>query len=202
MKKILNVLLFIILSCTLTIAQKYKTKNEVKGAQIGDTVSDFMAINQDNQIYSLSDGLKKGPVVLMFYRGQWCPVCNRYLKNLQDSLQLIYDKGATVIAISPEKPEYLNMTKDKTGAKFTLLYDEGFKISEAFDVLFKPGNFTIFTYNFVADANLKKAQSDDSQRLPIPATFIISTNHKIIWRQFNPNYKIRAYVKEILNHLQ
>ncbi|PJB59866.1 MAG: alkyl hydroperoxide reductase, partial [Bacteroidetes bacterium CG_4_9_14_3_um_filter_41_19] len=132
-----------------------------------------------------SEALKKGPVVVIFYRGQWCPVCNKHLSHLQDSLQLIYEKGATVIAVSPEQSEFLKRTAEKTHASFSLLYDEGYKISDLFDVTFKPDTMTTIMYNTLLSANLKKANTDDSQRLPIPATFIIGTDGKIVWRHFD-----------------
>lgn len=134
---------------------------------------------------------------MIFYRGFWCPVCNRHLGKIQDSLKLITEKGAVVIAVSPEKPEFLDKMSEKTGAQFTLLYDEDYKIADAYDVTFKPTSIEIFSYNFVG-AKLKETHSDDSQRLPIPATYIISQDGKIAWRQFDPNYKNRSTVNDIL----
>lgn len=60
----------------------------------------------------------------------------------------------------------------------------------------------LFVYNTVLNAKLKKTHSDDSQRLPIPATYIINKDGIIIWRQFDPNYKKRSNVSEILEALQ
>jgi peroxiredoxin len=174
---------------------------EPKGLNIGGSTPLFTALTQDSSNYSLADSLKKGPVVLIFYRGQWCPVCNRHLSNLQDSLKLIYDKGATVIAVSPEKPLLLNKTAEKTGAQFTLLYDKDYKICDAFDVTFQPEKKTRFIYNNALGADLKNAHSDDSERLPVPATFVINKEGIIVWRQFDINYKNRSNVDDILKHL-
>jgi len=114
---------------------------------------------------------------------------------------LIEQTGAKVIAISPEKPEYLDKMSEKSGATFTLLYDEGYKIADAYDVTFNPTSMQLFTYNVILGGKLKKTHSDDSQRLPIPATYIINEEGIIIWRQFNPDYKSRASVREILDVL-
>lgn len=179
----------------------YKKVNEAKGLQIGEIVSDFSALDLHDNTFTLSEALKNGPVVVIFYRGQWCPVCNKHLSTLQDSLQLIYDKGATVIAISPEKSEFLKRTAEKTHASFSLLYDEGYKISDLFDVTFKPDSLTTVMYNTLLGANLKKANTDDSQRLPIPATFIIGTDGKIVWRHFDPDYKKRSKVIDIIDNI-
>ncbi|PKP51506.1 MAG: alkyl hydroperoxide reductase [Bacteroidetes bacterium HGW-Bacteroidetes-1] len=179
----------------------YKTVKAAKGLQIGDSVKDFSAIDLHDSTFTLSEALKKGPVVVIFYRGQWCPVCNKHLSHLQDSLQMIYEKGATVIAVSPEQSEFLKRTAEKTHASFSLLYDEDYRISDLFDVTFKPDTMTTIMYNTLLGANLKKANTDDSQRLPIPATFIIGTDGKIIWRHFDPDYKKRSTAKQIIENL-
>ncbi len=179
------------------------TKNvtDAKGLAVGDSIINFTAKDLNDSLFDLKAALKKGPVVVIFYRGQWCPICNRHLSNLQDSLQLIYDKGAQVVAISPEKSEFLKRTAEKTHASFSLLYDEDYKISQQFDVLFLPDALKRITYNTILNANLKTTQSDDSERLPIPATFIIDTNGKIVWRHFDPDYKKRSTVAEILRNI-
>ncbi len=187
---------------TKTMAQtNFKAVNEAKGLLVGSTVNDFTAFDQNGTAFTLSDALKKGPVVVIFYRGQWCPVCNKHLSHLQDSLQIIYEKGATVVAISPEQSEFLKRTAEKTHASFSLLYDEGYRISDLFDVTFKPDSMTVTIYNTMLGANLKKAHSDDSQRLPIPATFIIGKDSKVIWRHFDPNYKKRSTVADIVKNI-
>lgn len=199
MKKFLN---FFGLLCSLgAFAQSYPQADELVGLQVGDTVKSFQAISQDSSLFRLDSALQKGPVVIMFYRGQWCPVCNRHMKKVQDSLGFINETGAQLIAISPEKPEYLTKSAEKTGAIFTLLYDSAYAIGEQFQVVFKPSSVDRLKYNSLLGAKLDQAHSDNSERLPIPATFILNRDGVIIWRHFNPDYKIRASVSEIIQHL-
>lgn len=183
------------------MAQDTKSAQQTKGIQIGSKAPLFTATNLNDEKIALQDLLQKGPVVIIFYRGQWCPICNRHLQSLQDSLQLIYNKGAQVIAISPEKSEFLKKTAEKTNAKFELLYDEGYKIAKAYDVLFKPEFMSRTIYNTFLGANLKNAHSDDSQQLPVPATYIVGQDGKVIWRHFDPDYKKRSSVKDIVANL-
>jgi len=199
--KIMTILLLAFLNSNIMAQTNYKTVKEAKGLQVGETIKDFSAVDLHDSTFTLSEALKKGPVVVIFYRGQWCPVCNKHLSHLQDSLQLIYEKGATVIAVSPEQSEFLKRTAEKTHASFSLLYDEGYKISDLFDVTFKPDTMTTIMYNTLLGANLKKANTDDSQRLPIPATFIIGTDGKIVWRHFDPDYKKRSTTKQIIENI-
>jgi peroxiredoxin len=200
-KVFLALLLFFISFYTMKSQNTYRTATTAKGLQVGDTVNDFTATDLHGNIYQLSSALKNGPVVVIFYRGHWCPYCNQHLKNLQDSLSLIYEKGVSVVAISPEKSEFLKMTAEKTGAEFSLLYDEGYHLSDLFDLTFRPDSLTRVIYNTVLGADLKNAHSDESQQLPIPATFIINQNHTILWRHFDPDYKKRSTIPDIVKNL-
>lgn len=201
MKKI--ILFFILMTIiSATHAQKSRNAKDAKGLSAGQMAPLFKAMDADSNLFILEDALEESPVVLIFYRGFWCPVCNKHLGSIQDSLKMIEEAGARVIAISPEKPEYLDVMAEKTGAEFTLLYDEGYKIADAFDVTFKPTSMQLFTYNTVLNGKLKDTHSDNAQLLPIPATYIINVAGKIIWRQFDPNYKNRASVEEILAALK
>ena len=89
-----------------------------EGLFLSSKAPDFKAKDQNGEEIKLKDLLKKGKVVLVFYRGQWCPYCNKELSRLQDSLQLIKDKGATLLAVSPELPENVSKTVEKTKAEF------------------------------------------------------------------------------------
>jgi peroxiredoxin len=199
--KSLIILFAAIIMGTIVYSQNTRSAEEAKGIVIGVKAPEFRAIDADSNIFILTETLKSGTVVLIFYRGFWCPVCNKHLEQIQDSLKLLTKKGVTVIAVSPEKPEYLKKMADKTGAKFKLLYDEGYKIADAYDVTFSPKKSELVIYNTALGANLKETHSDDSQRLPIPATYIIDKNGTIVWRQFDPDYKKRSSVKDIIDNL-
>lgn len=179
----------------------FRTAKEAKGLQKGEKVPNFRALDLQGELFDLKESLKKGPLVLIFYRGHWCPICNAHLKNLENNLKKIYDKGAQVVAISPEKSEFLKRTAEKTDVSFRLLHDAGYAISKLFDVHFKPSTLHKVAYNTLLGANLKEAHSDESGQLPIPATFILDTSGTIVWRHFDPDYKKRASIKDILGHI-
>lgn len=182
-------------------AQVAQDAEKVKGLSVGDTIPFFHALTQDSTQFTIKDTLENKPVVLIFYRGQWCPICNRHLSNIQDSLNLIKAKGAQVIAVSPEKPEYGKKMQDKTGADFVLLYDENYEIGLGFKVIFSLDSGTALKYNKLLGANLKEAHTLPDELLPVPATFVISKEGVILWRQLNPNYRIRSNVKDIIENL-
>ena len=174
---------------------------QAKDLEVGLKVSDFSAKDIFDKTHTLSNLTKNGNVVLIFIRGQWCPFCNKHLKALQKQFHKIYEEGASVVVVTPEKSEFIKKTIEKTNAEFTILYDEDYKIAEAFDVLFLPNKMMRVVYNVALGAKLKESHSDNSEQLPIPATFIISKEMKLKWRHFNPDYKKRSKMEDILANL-
>ncbi|MFY1048316.1 redoxin domain-containing protein [Chryseobacterium sp. GP-SGM7] len=175
------------------------TLDEVKGKMVGETIPNFMAKDQFEKTFSLSQEKKK--TVLVFIRGQWCPYCNKYIESLQNLAPELQSKNARLVVISPEKPEFIEKTISKTKTTYSVLYDENYRIAELFDVLYMPEKKTIDFYEKHLGDDFKKSRSDDSSRLPVSATYILDENQKIIWRHFNPDYKERASLEDILKQL-
>src|ERR1700741_2216266 len=113
MKKIIHLITFLFLSYFLT------AQEAPEGLFLNSKAPDFKAKDQNGNEVRLKDLIKKGNVVLVFYRGQWCPYCNKQLSRLKDSLHLIKAKGATLIAVTPEKPESVAITVEKTKAEYS-----------------------------------------------------------------------------------
>jgi len=178
-------------------------KGDPKGLPVGTAAPDFRISDQDEQPFALKDALKDGPVVLIFYRGHWCPICNRHLNALQDSLSQLTDRGATVIAISPQKSEFLKRTQEKVNAGFRLLSDTDHAVAQAYGVNFEPSATERGMYNTMLGADFKQshADGDGDVQLPVPATYVISKDGKVKWRHFDTDYKKRAAIRDIAAHL-
>lgn len=133
------VILSVFTLCSALHAQgDFNSIDEAKGLPLGTKLANFTASDHEGSNFELFEALADGPLVLFFYRGNWCPVCNRHLSELEANLELIYQQGARVVAVSPERPELMEKTVKKTKASFTLLYDEGNQIAERFDVAYMP----------------------------------------------------------------
>ncbi len=193
MKKIF---LFVLMLTTVALF----SQEAPEGLFIGSKAPDFKGKDQNNNDIKLKDLLKKGKVVLVFYRGQWCPYCNKQLSALQDSLQQIIDKGATLLAISPEKTEMIDKTVEKTKAEFSILHDKDLKIMKAYDVDFEVPENTVTRYRN-AGLDLEKLNGENGANLPVPAVYIIDKESTITYRFFDKDYKKRPSVKDILDNL-
>lgn len=170
------------------------------GLSVGDAAPDFSGVNQNGKKIQLKESLKSGPVVIFFYRGEWCPYCNKQLKSLQDSLKYITDKGAGIIAITPENTENRNLTIEKTKATFNILSDDHSKIMHAYNVAFELDEKTTQAYKGYGVV-LSERNGTNGEEIPVPAVYIVNKEGKIIYRYFNPDYTKRASVKEIVSHL-
>ena len=171
-----------------------------EGLFIASKAPDFRAKDQHGTEIRLKDLLKEGKVVLVFYRGHWCPYCNKELSRFQDSLQLIKDKGATLVAVSPEIPENVEKTVEKTKAEYSILYDEKLKIMKAYDVEFELQENVLTRYRN-SGLDIEKLNGSNGKYLPVPAVFIIDKESTIIYRFFELDYKKRPSVKDLLDYL-
>ncbi len=170
------------------------------GLNVNDKAPSFEAKDQAGKKISLKDELKNGAVVLIFYRGQWCPYCNKQLKRLEDSLSLIKAKGATLIAVTPEKQENISKTIEKTKASYPILFDNGLKIMKDYDVVFTVDDKTVEKYKgYGVDFN--EVNGSNGAHLPVPAVYVINKEGVIVFKHFDPNYTKRASVQDILDHL-
>ena len=171
------------------------------GLKVGDVAPNFVASDAEGNRIALAEELKNGPVVIIFYRGEWCPVCNRYLSNFQDSLSYVINAGAKVLAVTPEKPVSAVKMIEKTGATFTVIPDPTEEIMQSFDVKFNVTQAYQQKINNALEADIASNNGKKEAVLPVPATFIISREGVIVYRQFDLDYHIRASVRDIIDNL-
>ena len=196
---IIKPILFYSLFLLLMLAFTSKGE-EPKGLSVGTIAPKFKAIDQFNNSFDLEDQLKKGPVVLMFYRGHWCKYCNRQLEELSDSLGFIIEKGASVVTVTPEIMEFVDETSKKYNNSFRIISDSDMKIMNAYKVRFKVENGTNTKYK-IWGIKLDEFNGDNGPNFPVPATYIINQDGTIKYVFFNENYKKRISVKTILMNL-
>lgn len=167
----------------------------------GDAAIDFSLPNAKGEPTQLSRLLEQGPVVLNFYRGGWCPFCNLEFKSLHDILPQIKQLGATLIGISPELPDNSLDTMEKHNLQFEVLSDVGNKIADQYGLVMKVPEIIRPLY-LDWGLDLPKFNGEDTWELPIPATYVINRNGKIIKAYVNKNYTERMEPTDIIKALE
>lgn len=147
------------------------------------------------------DLLKDKQIVLLFYRGEWCPVCNKYLSNLNDSLNYIKEKNAIIVVVGTELIEKATKTEKKTDADFIIISDTSYTIQNDYNVLFKVTKGYQTKIKTLLLTDIAKNNGKEDAFLPIPATYIINQKGFITFKHFDYNYHNRASVKEIIDNL-
>ena len=172
-----------------------------KGLAIGSDAPQIVFTTVENEKVELEDLYQNQPLVIIFYRGFWCPVCNKHLSEFATRAKEIEAKGAKLIAISSESYENIAQTRDKTNAEFTIISDVDGSIMKAFDVNYKVTSAYQAIIAEKLNASISETNATKEAVLPVPATYIIDTNGKIVYKQFDPNYKVRASIEDIINNL-
>lgn len=168
--------------------------------RVDDEIPLFDLLNVHGQSIAIADLLKQGPIVLTFYRGSWCPYCNLELRAYQRSLADIKKQGGQVVAVSPELPDSSLSNAEKMSLEFEVLSDIGNKVAYQFGLVFTMPDDLIEVYKQLG-SDITGYTGDDSWQLPIPATYLVTPNRRIIFSYINIDYLQRANLQEIIEVL-
>jgi peroxiredoxin len=167
---------------------------------VGAKMPAFTLNDSLSKSVSSKDLLKQGNLVLVFYRGAWCPFCNKYLHQLQQSLPQIKQAGGNLVAISVEPPDRSIGIAKKNELEFTVLSDPNLTVARMFHIVYqlpdatneryKKGGLDLATYNHTEKAEL-----------PISATYIVDKKGKVVYAYIEPDYKKRAEPSILLAEL-
>jgi peroxiredoxin len=168
-----------------------------RALKAGDKAPEFVLNDPDGKPVSSRDLLAKGPLVLSFYRGVWCPYCNMELKALQAELSAIRERGASLVAISPQTPPNSRRSQRDNNLGFPILSDVKAEVANAFGIRFSLPDYLVEVYKgFKNDLSL--VNDDPSWVLPMPARYVIGTDGVIAYAEINPDYTQRPDPSELL----
>ncbi len=170
---------------------------DAKPLTVNSKAPDITLATVDGKPFKLGEAMKKQPTVLIFYRGGWCPFCNRQLADLRNIEGDLKGLGYQLLAICMDRPEELRKTMDKQHMTYTLLSDSDAKAVKAFGVAFKVDDPTVEKYKGFG-IDLEKASGHDHHILPVPSVFIIGTDRTIRFVHSNPDYRVRLAESKVL----
>jgi peroxiredoxin len=140
----------------------------------GDVAPDFSLPDTHGHLLALRTLLDRGPVVISFYRGGWCPFCNLELRGLQRVLPEIVQAGASLVAISPQLPDSSLSTEEKNQLTFPVLSDIGNRVAARFGIVFTLPAALVQAYQAMGRDLVEINGEDGAAQLPMPATFILN----------------------------
>lgn len=166
----------------------------------GDAAPDFMLPDADGQTVALDSLLADGPVVLVWYRGGWCPYCNLQLHAMQEALPQIEAAGGQLVAISPELPGKAVSTRERHNLSFEVLSDTGLAVARQYGLVYRLPERTID--QFKGRIDMAEYNATDSWELPLAATYVVDRDGIIRYAFVDADYRKRAEPQDIVNKLQ
>jgi len=169
-----------------------------KALKVGDKAPLFTLKDPDGHPVSSAELLAKGPLVLTFYRGVWCPYCNLELQALQAFLPTLQEAGASLVAISPQIAANSRKSMRTNGLQFPILSDRHNDVADAFGLRFALPDYLIELYKNLRN-DLPTFNDDPSWTLPMPARYVIGQDGVIRYAEVNPDYTQRPEPEAMLD---
>jgi peroxiredoxin len=185
-------------------AAEIEASGVAPGLAVGDQAPDFTLLDSLGSSVTMSELLTNGPVVLTFYRGEWCPYCNVQLRHLEQALPNFRKFDATLVAVSPQSPDHALSLTEKHDLTFPVLSDVDQDVARAYRVQFTlSGDLEDLQVNvFRNDPGMQNANGTRS--LPVPATFVIDRQGVVQGAFVNADWRVRvdpADVEAVLENL-
>ncbi|MFE9366071.1 peroxiredoxin-like family protein [Streptomyces sp. NPDC006978] len=164
---------------------------------VGHRAPDFSLPSADGGTVRLADLLEAGPVVLTFYRGAWCPYCNLALRSLQQHLDAMTERGARLVAVSPQIADEALSVVQKHALTFDVLSDVGSGTAKQYGLAFDLTDELASVYDGFG-MDLHRVNGGHARTLPIPATYVIDQDGIIRWTFVDTDYTTRAEPTDVI----
>lgn len=167
-----------------------KLQLEKSALALGAIFPNFKLQNTDNQLVELRELLQKGPVIISFFRGSWCPYCNLELRAFQNKQSSLVQENTTLVAISPQLPAYNEELKQTHQLNFELLTDRDNQLAKQIGIAFQLQDYIIPIYETLG-IDLPTFNGSTQHELPIPAVFVLNQEGVVTYKFVDSNYMNR-----------
>ena len=178
-------------------AEMLRSNAGARARRVGEIAPDFELPDTRGGSQSLSKLLNRGPVVLSFYRGGWCPYCNLEFRALAERLPDIEARGATLVGISPELPDAALSTRERAELPFEVLSDIGNRTANDYGLVMEVPDIVRPLYE-AWGVDLLERNGNASWRLPLPATYVLDRDGVIVAGYVNKDYTLRMEPADII----
>jgi len=169
--------------------------------KVGEEAPIIVGVDQFNNTINSIDILKEKKMLVVFYRGNWCPYCRKHLASLQENLEDLKKRGVFVIVVTPEKVEKINETTKNLAATFSILHDKDNTIMGSYKVAFTVNKKNVTSYFGFTQRKITEYNATNNNTLPVPATYLIDQDGKILYVHYDPDHHERSDFKEIIKLL-
>ena len=171
--------------------QHLRATGFVQGAKnVGDRMPSFELKDRQGNTVSSSELLKRGPLVVTFFRGTWCPYCVAELRALSDIADEVTKAGRSIVAISPQAPEQQD-AEVLEGVRFPVLYDRDNAVGKQSGLVYDFPEDLKSLYHNVFKNDIAVQNAADVWQLAVPARYVINRDGQIVDAHIDPDYRYR-----------
>ena len=192
-------MLIMILTIMFTLNISAQIDNE--HLEVGEKAPEIIGVDQNGLKINSTETLKYNKILLVFYRGNWCPHCKKHLGSLQEHLNEFIEKGVYVMVVTPETAERTKETAEMWHSNFSIIHDANNKIMKDYKVAFEVNKENVPSYYGFVSKRVAEYNVKNNNVLPVPATYMIDQNGNISYVHYDPDYKNRSDFNEILKSL-
>lgn len=178
-----------------------KTGIETRALRVGDHAPELVLPDATGRSVHLSGLWAAGPLVVIFYRGGWCPYCNLELRAWQQHLDRLGSLGGSLVAVSPQTPDNSLSTAEKNELAYPVLSDSALSAAQSFGIAFELPKSLIDLYASVGN-DLPVLNGNGLWMLPIPATYVIGRDGRVLYAHVEADYRMRAEPEHVLRALE
>lgn len=168
-----------------------------RARKAGDRFPEFTLTDSEGQLVRSRDVLMKGPLVVSFYRGVWCPYCNMELQALEEALPQIRARGATLVVISPQTAPNSRKSQRQNKLSFPILTDTKSELAQALGIRFALPDYLVELYKSFGN-DLPLINDNPAWVLPMPSRYVVGIDGIIAYSEVNPDYTQRPDPSELL----
>ncbi len=181
-----------------TVGKVMPDASLVRPLVTGDLAPSVTVRDIDGKPFNLGTAFTRRPTVLIFYRGGWCPFCNLQMSQLERLQPKLIKMGYLLLAVSMDNPAHLKLSIAQHKLTYTLLSDSDAKAVKAYGLAFHVATTMVQQYK-TFHINLDDAAGNSNHILPVPAVYLIGTDHVIRFTYYNPDYKVRLAPAKLLS---
>ncbi len=182
------------------IEELYASGLEQNILPVGATAPEFALPDFSGKLVRSTDLLALGPLVVNFFRGRWCPYCVTEMETWRDLYPALRERGALVIGISPQTQRQSDFTAGQHAIPFPLLTDAGCAVAEKFGLVWTLPAYLQKYYRSIL-LNIPFVNGDQSWKLPLPATYVIGSDGKILYAEAHADFRVRPEPEDVLRAL-
>jgi peroxiredoxin len=180
------------------VAELFESGIEDRILPVGAIAPDFELNDATGRPVRSEDMLALGPLVIKFFRGRWCSYCVTELEAWRDLYGRVREHEALMVAISPQLERQSDFMCGQHGLPFPVLSDTGNTVAEKFGLVYSVPEYLRTYYRSIL-INVPFVNGEDSWRLPIPATYVIAKNRKVLFAEAHADFRVRPEPEEALH---